>query len=126
MKTIDRIFACILVIGGLLHGLGSFHLYRDQPMTLLWSLCAALLTLLVAALNLLRVARPSDRPLAWISFAGSLSWAVAAFTAGVILGNIFDPRPLMHWITAGVLACFSLRTALQSGNVKAGGAAQLS
>jgi uncharacterized membrane protein YjjB (DUF3815 family) len=93
-------------------------------MTLFWSLCAALLTLLVAALNLLRVTRPSDRPLAWISFAGSLAWAVAAITAGVLLGNIFDPRPLMHWISAGALACFSLRTALQSGNVQAGSSTQ--
>jgi len=119
MKIIDRIFAGILILGGLLHGWGSFHMFRNEPMTMLWSLCATLLTLLVAAVNLLRVERPGDCPLAWISFAGSLSWAVAAFAAGMLIHNIFDPRPMMHWVTALALAGFSLRTALGTGNAKA-------
>jgi uncharacterized membrane protein len=93
-------------------------------MTLLWSLCASPLALLIAAVNLLRVERPGDRPLAWISFAGSLSWAVAAFIAGVLIGNVFDPRPMMHWVTALVLAGFSLKAALNRGNAKARGVAQ--
>jgi hypothetical protein len=119
MKIVDRIFSLILILGGLLHGVGSFMMYKNAQLTMLWSLCAALLALLIAAINLLRVERPSDRPLAWICFAGSLSWAVAAFTAGVMIGNIFDWSPLMHWVTALVLAGFSLRTALEPGNVKA-------
>ncbi len=118
MRVVDRIFSLILIIGGLLHGMGSFVMYKDSHMTLLWSLCATVLTLLIAAINLLRVQRPLDRPLAWICFAGSLSWAVAAFTAGVLIGNIFDPRPLMHWVTALVLAGFSLRAALQRGDAR--------
>jgi hypothetical protein len=119
MKIIDRIFAWILVLGGLLHGAGSFRMYAHEPMTLLWSLCATVLTLLIAAVNLLRVERSGDRPLAWISFAGSLSWMVAAFAAGVLIHNIFDPRPMMHWVTALVLAGFSLKAALGAGNAKA-------
>jgi hypothetical protein len=119
MKIVDRIFSLILIIGGLLHGMGSFVMYKDSHMTLLWSLCATALTLLIAAINLLRVEQPSDRPLAWICFCGSLSWAVGAFTAGVLIGNIFDWRPMMHWVTALVLAGFSLRTALQRGNLQA-------
>jgi ABC-type sugar transport system permease subunit len=119
MKIIDRIFAGILILGGLLHGWGSFHLYANASMTLLWSLCATLLSLLVAAINLLRAERPGDRPLAWISFAGSLSWAVAAFAAGVLIHNIFDPRPMTHWVTALVLAGFSLKAVLEAGSVKA-------
>lgn len=119
MKIIERIFAGILILGGLLHGFGSFHMYRNEPMTLLWSLCATLLALLIAAVNLLRVERPGDWPLAWISFAGSLSWAVAAFAAGLLIHNIFDPRPMMHWVTALALAVFSLRAAIKPRNVKA-------
>ena len=118
MKIIDRVFAWILILAGLLHGIGSIHMYRNEPMTMLWSLCATLLTLLLAAINLLRVERPGDRPLAWIGFAGSLSWAVAAVAAGVLIGNVFDPRPMMHWVTALVLAGFSLRAALKPGNAK--------
>jgi hypothetical protein len=119
MKIIDRIFAGILILGGLLHGLGSFRMYAHEPMTLLWSLCATLLTLLVAAVNLLRVAHPGDRPLAWISFAGSLSWAVAAFAAGVLIHNVLDPRPMMHWVTALVLTGFSLKTVLKRDDAQA-------
>lgn len=118
MKIVDRIFSLILILGGLLHGMGSFVMYKNANMTLVWSLCAAVLTLLIAAINLLRVERPFDRPLAWVCFAGSLSWAVAAFTAGVLIGNIFDWSPLMHWVTALVLAVFSLKTALGPGNAK--------
>jgi len=112
MKIVDRFFAWILILGGLLHGMGSFLMYKNQPMTMLWSICATLLTLMIAAVNLLRVERPSDRPLAWISFAGSLSWAIAAFSASLLIGNVFDPRPLTHWISAVVLAGFSLKTVL--------------
>jgi membrane protein DedA with SNARE-associated domain len=118
MKIVDRIFSVILIFGGLLHGMGSFVMYKNAHMTLLWSLCAALLTVLIATINLLRVQRPSDRALAWICFVSSLSWAVAAFTAGVLIGSIFDWSPMMHWVTALVLAGFSLRTALAPGNVK--------
>ena len=117
MKIVDRIFAWILALGGLLHGVGSYLGYRHQPMTMLWSICATLLTLLIAAVNLLRVERPGDRPLSWISFAGSLSWAVAAFAAGVLIHNIFDPRPMMHWVTALVLAGFSLRAAIRNAHL---------
>jgi hypothetical protein len=116
MKIIDRIFTWILILGGVLHGWGSFHMYKYEPMTLLWSLCATLLTFQVAAVNLLRVERPGDRQLAWISFAGSLSWALAAFAAGVLIHNIFDPRPMMHWVTGLVLAGFSLKAALGRRN----------
>ncbi|MGA2833182.1 MAG: hypothetical protein ABSE55_08935 [Terracidiphilus sp.] len=118
MKIADRIFSLILILGGLLHGMGSFVMYKNAHMTMLWSLCAAVLTLLIAAINLLRVQRPADRPLAWICCAGSLTWAVAAFTAGVMIGNIFDWSPLMHWVSALVLTGFSLRTALRPGNAK--------
>lgn len=118
MKIVDRIFSLILILGGLLHGMGSFVMYKNAQMTLLWSLSAAVLTLLIAAINLLRIERPADRPLAWICVAGSLSWAVLAFTAGVLIGNLFDWSPLMHWVTALVLAGFSLKAALEPRNVK--------
>ncbi|MGA3011476.1 MAG: hypothetical protein ABSD72_14550 [Terracidiphilus sp.] len=118
MKIVDRIFSLILIVGGLLHGAGTFMLYKNAPMTMLWSLCAAVLALLIATINLLRVERPSDRPLAWICFASSLTWAIAAFTAGVLIENIFDWSPLMHWVTALVLTGFSLRTALRPADAK--------
>ena len=112
MKTIDRLFAWILVLGGVLHGVGSYVGYKHEPVTMLWSLCATVLTLLIAAINLLRTSRPADRTLAWIAFAGSLAWAVAAFTFGALIGNVFDVRALVHGIAALALTGFSLKTAL--------------
>ncbi|SRR5229473_1119724 len=112
MKTIDRILAWILVLSGLGHGVGSYLGYKHEPLTLLWALCATFLALLIAAINLLRAGRPADRPLAWIAFAGSLGWVVAAFTFGALTGNVLDRHALGNGVTALALAGFSLRTAL--------------
>jgi hypothetical protein len=114
MKTIDRILAWILVLGGLGHGAGSYLGYRHEPLTMLWALSASLFSLLVAAINLLRSGRPGDRPLAWIAFAGSLALAISAFTFGVLIGNAFDVRALVNGFTALLLAGFSMRAAFQA------------
>jgi hypothetical protein len=113
MKTLDRVFAWILVLGGVLHGVGSYLGYRHEPMTMFWALSATQLTLLIAAVNLLRLERPGDRPLAWIAFAGSLAWAVGACVFGALIGNVFDPRALVHGVSALGLAAFSLKAALR-------------
>ena len=112
MKTIDRIFAAILILGGIGHSLGSYLGYKHEPVTMLWSLSASALVFVVAALNLLRSGRTNDRPLAWIAFAGSLVWACLAFTFGVLIGNVFDFRPLTHAVAGLALAAFSLKAAL--------------
>lgn len=117
MKVVDRIFGWILAVGAILHGVGSYLVYKSEPMTLLWALCASLAALLVAAVNLLRAGRPSDRPVAWIALLGSLAWAVAAFTFGALIGNVFDARALIHGIAALVLAGFSMKTLMGAGKV---------
>ena len=112
MRIVDRIFAVILILGGIGHGLGSYLGYKHEPITMLWALSVTVLTILVAAINLLRSGRTNDRPLAWIAFAGSMACAVSAFTFGVLIGNVFDFRPLWHTIAALALAAFSLKAAL--------------
>jgi peptidoglycan/LPS O-acetylase OafA/YrhL len=112
MKVVDRIFAVILILGGIGHGFGSYLGYKHEPITMLWSLSVTVLTLLVAAINLLRSGRTNDRPLAWIAFAGSLACAVSAFTFGILIGNVFDPRPMVHTVAGLALAAFSLKAAL--------------
>ena len=67
MKVLDRVLGWLLVVGGLLHALGSWAAYRNAPPELLWALSGSLAALLLAALNLLRAGRPQDRPLAWVS-----------------------------------------------------------
>lgn len=112
MRTVDRVFGWLLFLGGIGHGLGSVRAYAHKPELLLWALCATLAGWLLAALNLMRVGRPADRTLAWVSFFGCLAWVAVAVAFGRLVGNMLDFRALINLILALVLAAFSLRTAL--------------
>lgn len=101
-----------MVVGALGHAMGSHRVYGQNPELLLWSLCASLAELLLAALNLLRAGRPDDPALAWVSFAGCLGQLVAVIAFGKLIGNFFDFRPLIQGVVTLALAGFSLRTAL--------------
>jgi hypothetical protein len=103
----------LLVVGGLLHAGGSWHAFHNDPPRLLWALSGSLAALLVAAVNLLRVGRPTDRPLAWVSFAASAAWVAVAVGFGAVLGHLADPRAVIHAVTAAVLAALSLRTLMR-------------
>jgi hypothetical protein len=123
MKTVDRVFGWLLFLGGIGHGLGCLKAYGHSPELLLWSECATLAGWLLAGLNLLRVGRPADRALAWVSFAGCLAWVVVAVVFGQLIENMLDFRPLINLILALALAAFSLRTAL--GKITDAGLVQL-
>ncbi|HEX7336090.1 MAG TPA: hypothetical protein VF252_02685 [Gemmatimonadales bacterium] len=110
METVDRAFGWLLIVGGVLHAIGSWTGYRTTPETLLWALAGSLAALLVAAVNLLRAGRPGDLPLAWVSLGGSVAWMAVALGFGIVIGNLLDPRALIHMLNALVLAGMSLRT----------------
>jgi hypothetical protein len=113
MKTLDRIFACLLALGGIGHALGSYAAYHGEPMSLLWALSASFAGELLAAFNLLRTSRPGDRALAWISFAGCLVWIGFVLCFGHLIHTFLDFRVLINVIVTTVLALFSLRSALR-------------
>ena len=119
MAILDRIFGWLLVVGGLLHAVGSWHTFRSAPPQLLWALSGSLAALLVAALNLLRAGRPADRPLAWVSLAASAAWVAVAVGFGAVIGNLADPRAVIHAVNAAVLAGLSLRTVMRASRVAA-------
>jgi hypothetical protein len=112
MKTVDRAFGWLLVVGGLLHSVGSVMHLANRPDVLVWALSGSLAALLLASLNLMRVNRPGDRTLAWVCTAGSIAWVLVAVGFGVSIGNVLDPRALIHAVNAAVLAGFSIRTAV--------------
>src|SRR5215469_15111409 len=114
MKALDRVFGCLLFVGGIGHSLGSYKAYSGDRMVLLWAWSASLAVFLLAAVNLLRAGRSDDRNLAWISFAACLVWIGFAIWFGRLIGNIWDPRPLGNAIITLVLAIFSLRAALHA------------
>jgi hypothetical protein len=113
MRILDRLFCGLMFLGGIGHGIGSYQFYRSQPMNLLWALSASFATFLLAAINLLRTGRTGDRTLAWISFAGCFVQIGFAVSFGLLIGNVFDFRPLTTAIIALVLASFSLRSVTQ-------------
>ena len=53
----DRILGWLLLIGGVLHGLGSVSSYDFGSPILFWALAGSLAAMLLAALNLMRHAR---------------------------------------------------------------------
>ena len=110
MKTVDRIFGWLLVVGGILHAVGAWNAFHARPDVLLWALTGSLAAFLIAALNLLRVDRPHDRPLAWLSLAGSLAWLAVAFTVGKLAGNFLDARVVSNALIVAVLAAMSIRS----------------
>jgi hypothetical protein len=114
MKTLDRVFGYLMILGGVGHTLGSLKVYGKEPMTLLWALSASLAVFLLAALNLLRSGTNPDRRLAWICAIGCLAWVGFAMCFGMLIGNVFDFRPLLNAVIALVLALFSVRTALRA------------
>lgn len=114
-RTIDTIFAVLLLVGAALHAYGTFAGYAPGTEVFVWSLAGSLAAGLVAVLNLLRVRRPEDWPLAWICLVSSLCWTGLALAFGAAIGNVVDPRALWHVIVGLVLAGFSLRTLMGRG-----------
>jgi hypothetical protein len=121
MKTVDRTLAWLLVAATLLHCIGCLKAFlHTNPDMLLWTEAAGIMGFMVPAVNLLRVNRPNDRGLAWVSVGGCIGWLIVAVWFGIGLGNLLDPRPLIHGvITLGLLG-FSLRTALGKAAVSGG------
>jgi hypothetical protein len=114
MRTLDRLFGGLLMIGATLHAYGSLASYPPQSVTLVWSLAASLAGFLLAAINLMRVNRSSDRTLACVSLAGSLCWLAVVIAFGTAIQSVTDPRVLYHAIVPLVLAALSLRTAVRA------------
>jgi hypothetical protein len=110
MIALDRILSILLILGGIGHTLGSIHAYKDEPMTLLWSLCASLFVFTLAAVNLIRAGRPADKPLAWTGLLAGLCWIVASLRFGALIGHLFDPRPMIFAVITLGLCIFCVRT----------------
>jgi hypothetical protein len=112
MKWVDRGLSVLLILGGVGHTFGVLDFYKD-PHTLFWSLTASELIFLLAAINLLRSWQPSDRALAVITAAASLSYFGFTLRFGQIIGNLFDFRVILFGALTLGLTVFSLRDAFQ-------------
>jgi hypothetical protein len=122
LKIIDRIFGALLLLGAVGHTVGTIMMTPPMSQIFISSLGASLACFLLGALNLVRAGRPDDKTLATITMAGTVCWALVAFAFGKSIGNVLDPRALMHMTVSVVLVIFcaiTLRSVPRSGQSKA-------
>ena len=113
MKVVDRILGVLLILGGLGHTAGSLQGYKSDQMMLLWSLCASLFIFLLAGANLVRAGRPRDAALAWLCLGGGLCHIATSLRFGMLIGNVFDFRPMIFIVITLGLCGMCVRTLLQ-------------
>jgi hypothetical protein len=114
MRTVDRVFGWLLVLGALAHAVGAWSGSPTFSTTLVWALSGALAALLVAAINLLRVDRPHDRPLGVVCLFGCIGWMAVALGIGKSIANFLDARVVINTLNGAVLGAFSLRTIIEA------------
>jgi hypothetical protein len=110
LKILDRVLGSILILGGVGHTLGSLQFYKNDQMTLLWSLSDSLFILLLGALNLVRAGRPGDTTLAWICLVAGLCHIASTLRFGTLIGNFFDFRVVLFILVTLGLCAMSVRT----------------
>lgn len=108
MKVIDRTFGWLLALAAGGHTVGTIVWTKPMSDIFIWSLGSSLAAGLLATLNIVRAGRPDDKTLAVITAIGTACWATVAFSFGISIGNVFDPRPLGHVIISIVLVIFSV------------------
>jgi len=99
----------VLALGGLGHFAGTLIGYEPGSEIFVWSLTAVCYVFVVAFLQALRLRREQDR---WISTGATLAtaaWMGLALAFGAAVGDIFDPRGLVH---AGASAGLLIATAM--------------
>jgi len=113
-KRLDQVCGWLLVLGACGHTGGTLLWLPRMSGIWIWSLGSALAALLLGVLNLLRASREDDRALAWITTFGTACWGLIAVAFGVSIGNMLDPRPLMHAVDSLLLVGFSVTTLLRT------------
>ncbi len=112
-KLFDRIFIGLLALGTLGHLVGTFKRAELGSDLFAWSMSGVLASGLLVALNILRHRREKDKAVAAISLVGGICWIGVVMLFGQSVGNLADPRVLMHALTTLVLCGFSLQRVLR-------------
>ena len=110
LRTTDRVFGVLLVLGSCGHTAGTLLWIPAMSGMWIWSLGSSLAAALLGTLNIVRAGRPEDRTLAVITTLGTAVWALLALAFGISIGNLLDPRALMHFVVSVVLVSFGLVT----------------
>ena len=111
---LDWLFCLLLAVAASGHLFGTLTLYEHGTPLFVWSLAGVLCAALLVALNVLRIGRPTDLSLIWVCLVGCAFWVMIALMFGQSVGNVLDPRVLLHSLAAAGLAALSLRSLLRA------------
>lgn len=106
-RIVDRIFGILLGLASCGHTIGTILWTEPFSAIFIWSLGSSLAGALLAALNIVRAGRPDDQTLAVLTGIGTACWALVTVGFGVSIHNMFDPRPLSHFVISIILVVFS-------------------
>jgi hypothetical protein len=96
-RRTDWALCGLLGFGTLGHLAGTMTLMEIGSPVFVWSLSGVLACGLLTAVNALRVTRGAqDRALAKVALVGNLGWFGVALLFGRSIGNMSDPRALLH------------------------------
>jgi hypothetical protein len=110
MNIIRYVMCALLALGALGHIYGTFDGYAVGTEVFVWSLSATAFTFAVVTFNLL--ARSLDRILLTAGMVSAAVWAALALGFGSAIGNIVDPRAIMHAVPSMVLAVLDAKLLL--------------
>jgi len=116
LKTVDRIFGVLLILGACGHTIGTLVWLQPGSGIFIWSLGSSLAATLLGVLNIVRAERLDDKTLAAITVVGSTCWALLAWVW--LEHNVLDLRPAGHFVIAVVLTIFSAITLSRRATVR--------
>ena len=119
---IARYLCCVLLgLSGLGHFVGTFLFYTPGTDTFVWSLSASAFVGAVITFNLFALSGRTSHLLA--AAITSLLWTGLALAFGQSVGDIADPRVLMHAISAAALAAINVAALIRTDRAVAANSA---
>ena len=103
MNNFEYALCGLLALGGLGHLFGTLTGYPAGSEVFVWSLSATGFVFLIVFLQVLRINRPQDSAIRTGVSIATAAWVVLALAFGAAVGDIFDPRGLMHAIVSAAL-----------------------
>lgn len=108
-KKLDYFLCIALILFSAGHGiLGTLASMGWQTPDAVWSFSGSVAAWLIAALNILRINRPSDTQVIALALAGNLAWVGLMIWLGFVAHMFLDVRLWLFVLTTIGLAAFSV------------------
>lgn len=119
-KKLDYFLCVALILFSAGHGiLGTLVSMGWQTPDAVWSFSGSVAAWLIAALNILRIKRPSDMLVISLALAGNLAWVGLMIWLGIVADMFLDVRLWLFVLTVVGLAAFSVSYLMNTAARKA-------